>query len=315
MGAFSASGNTLTSLEEDCNDAWTLSHLSAPDGAGTFTTLDAHGRGTGIITLGDNNFNIAFYVVSSSQLLVVSADPNPSLSGEWDQQSTPAGVSGFTQASLKGPMVFYLNGLSLVGTASTVSMETASANGSSSLTIKFYEDRAGTVQAPSTFTCAYIVEPNGRVTLSSTTQSCGGTPPVLYLAGPSTGFIVDASPGIDAGSFEPQSGGPFNNASLAGSFFGGMEAVVIQSAQAEVDPVSPNGSGSITGTTDLSSMSAQDAGSSFLAATYKVNSDGTFIDSSSRGGVAGVIISKTKFVLFSPTTLATSLPTLLVMQK
>jgi hypothetical protein len=31
--------------------------------------------------------------------------------------------------------------------------------------------------------------------------------------------------------------------------------------------------------------------------------------------VAGVIISNTKFVLFSPTTLATSLPTLLVMQK
>jgi hypothetical protein len=139
-------------------------------------------------------------------------------------------------------MVFYLNGLSLVGTASTISMETASADGNSSLALKYYEDRAGTVQAPSTYTCAYVVEPNGRVTLSSTTQSCGGTPPVLYLAGLNTGFIVDSSPGIDAGSFEPQSGGPFNNASLTGSFFGGMEAVVMQSAQSEVDPVAPNGS-------------------------------------------------------------------------
>jgi hypothetical protein len=82
-----------------------------------------------------------------------------------------------------------------------------------------------------------------------------------------------------------------------------------------VDPVAPNGSGSIAGTTDISSTSAQDAGSSFLAATYTVNPDGTFNVNSSGGVVAGIIISSTKFVMFSPTTLATSLPTLLVMQQ
>jgi hypothetical protein len=194
-------------------------------------------------------------------------------------------------------------------------METASADGSSSMAITFYEDRAGTMQVSSTYTCTYEVEPNGRVTLSSNSQGCGGTPPVFYLAGLNTGFIVDASPGVDTGTFEPQSGGPFKNSTLSGSFYGGMEAVVMQSAQAEVDPIAPNGSGGITGTTETSSMSAQDAGSSFLAATYTVKSDGTFVDSSSGHAVAGVIISSTKFVMFSPTSLATSLPTLLVMQK
>jgi hypothetical protein len=315
VGAFSAGGNTLTSLEEDCNDAWTLSTLSAPDVAGTVTTLDTNGRGTGIVSLGDSNSNIAFYVVSPAQLLVVGADPNPAMSGEWDQQTMPAGGAGFTQASLEGSMVFYLSGLSLVGTASTVSMETASADGSSSIAITFYEDRAGTMQVSSTYTCTYEVEPNGRVTLSSATQTCGGTPPVFYLSGPNAGFIVDASPGVDTGYIEPQTGGPYTNATLTGNFFGGLEAVVMQSAQAEVDPVAPNGSGSITGKTDLSSMSAQDEGSSFLAATYTVNSDGTFVDNATGGEVAGVIISSTKFVMFSPTTLATSLPTLLVMEK
>ena len=162
------------------------------------------------------------------------------------------GGAGFTQASLNGNMVFYLNGLSLVGTASAVSMETATADGSSSLAITFYEDRAGTMQISSTYACTYAVEPNGRVTLSSNTQSCGGTPPVFYLTGLNTGFIVDASPGVDTGSFEPQSAGPFNNASLAGSFFGGMEEVAIQSAQAEVDSVAVDGSGNISGDTDIS---------------------------------------------------------------
>jgi len=315
VGALSTSGNTFNGLEQDCNDAWTVSNTTAPGDAGTYTPLDANGRGTGIIALGDTNSNITFYAVSSSQLLALNADPSSFASGEWDQQSVPAGGSGFTQASLEGNLVFYLNGLTVVGTASAVSMETASADGSSSMAITFYEDRAGTVQISDTYTCTYTVEPNGRVTLSSGTQSCGGIPPLFYLTGLNTGFIVDASPGVDTGSFEPQSAGPFTNASLSRSFFGGMAEVVNQSAQAEVDPIAPNGNGSITGITDISSMSVQDAGSSFLAATYTVNSDGTFSVSSSDGVVAGIIISSTKFVMFSPSTAATPYPTLLVMQK
>ncbi len=315
VGVLSASGNTFTGLEQDCNDASTVANLEAPAVAGTYTALDANGRGTGIIALGEANSNITFYAVSGSQLLVVNADPGPFASGEWDQQSVPAGGSGFSQAALDGSLVFYLNGLSLAGTASTVSMETASADGSSSMAITFYEDRAGTMQISSTYACTYAVEPSGRVTLSSSTQSCGTNTPVFYLTGLNTGFMVDAAPGVDAGSLEPQSAGPFDNASLSGNFFGGMAEVVIQSAQAEAEAVAPNGSGSITGTTDISSTSAQDAGLSFLAATYAVNSDGTFSVSSSDGAAAGIIISNTKFVMFSPSTSATSYPTLLVMQK
>jgi hypothetical protein len=315
VGALSASGNTFNGLEQDCNDAWTITTTGAPAVAGTYSNLDAHGRGTGIIALGETNSNITFYAVSSSQLLVVSADPGPALSGEWDQQTVPAGASAFTQASLNGNLVFSLSGASLVGTATTVSLETATADGSSSIAITFYEDRAGTMQISSTYTCSYTVEPNGRVTFSSDTQSCGGTPPVFYLTGLNTGFIVDASPGVDNGSFEPQSAGPFNNASLSGNFSGGMAEVVMQSAQAEVDPIAPDGNGNITGVTDISSTSAQDAGSPFLAAAYNVNSDGTFSVSSSDGAVAGIIISRSRFVMFSPSTLVTQYPTLLVMQK
>lgn len=183
------------------------------------------------------------------------------------------------------------------------------------MAVTYYEDRAGAMQISSTLTCTYAVEATGRVTLSSDTQSCGGTPPVFYLTGLNTGFIVDAAPGVDTGTFEPQSAGPFSNASLSGNFFGGMAEVVIQSAQAEVDPIAPDGNGNITGITDISSTSGQDGGSPFFAATYNVNSDGTFSVSSSGGAVAGIIISSTKFVMFSPSTLATPYPTLLEVQK
>jgi hypothetical protein len=143
VGLLSASGNTLSGMEQDCNDAWNIVSTAIPTVAGTYSTLDANGRGTGIITLGEANSNIVFYAVSSSQLLVVNSDSGPFASGEWDQQSVPAGGAGFTQASLKGNMVFHLNGLSLAGSASTVSFETASADGDSLLAIRFYADRAG----------------------------------------------------------------------------------------------------------------------------------------------------------------------------
>lgn len=89
----------------------------------------------------------------------------------------------------------------------------------------------------------------------------------------------------------------------------------MQTELAEVDPVTPNGSAGMTGTADMTSMSAQDAGSCFLAATYTVNSDGTFSVSNSDSAVAGIIISSSKFVMFSPATFLTPDPTLLVMQK
>lgn len=313
-GVIGATGNTFYAMEQDCNDGATVTNTAAPDAAGTFTTLDANGRGTGIIAVGQSNATATFYAVSSSQLLEVNADADPFAGGEWDQQSVPSGGAGFTQAAMNGNMVFYLSGLSLDGTASDTSMETATADGASSLSMLFYEDRAGTMQVSTTLTCTYAVQPNGRVTLSSTTDGCGGTPPVFYLTSLNTGFIVDASPGVDTGTLEPQSAGPFNNAALSGSFFGGTVEVALQSVPAEVDAVALNGTGTINGTGDLSSPSTQNAGASFPANTYAVNSDGTFSVSSSNGAVAGVMISNTKFVMFSPTTSATSYPTLVVMQ-
>jgi hypothetical protein len=315
VGAISAMNGVFTGLEQDCNDATSISSTAAPALAGTYTSADANGRATGIVSLGQSNSNIVFYIVASSQLLAVNADPGPFLSGEWDQQDVPEGGAGFTQASLKGNLVMYLGGLSLSGTATASSFETANADGNSSLAIAFYEDRAGTMQVPGTFACTYAVEPNGRITLSSPTQSCGDSPPLLYLTGLNSGFIIDAAPGVDAGSFEPQSAGPFANASLSGNFAGGMPEVAIQGAQTEVDAVSLDESGKFSGVTDLSSSSAQDTGAPFPAPAYSVNADGTFAAGSSNGAVAGVVISGTKFVMFSPSTVATPYPSILIMQR
>lgn len=315
VGAISVSGHTLNAFEQDCNDAWTISTIGAPDIAGTYTSPDANGRGAAILAMPASNANFVFYMVSGAQLMVLTADPYPFQSGEWDAQNMPQGGAGFTAASLKGNMVFSLSGLSLDGTASAISTELANADGVGSMAITFYQDRAGNLEISSTLACSYAVEPNGRVTLSSNAQSCGGAPPVFYLQDVDTGFIVDASPGVDTGSIEPQSAGPFTNASLSGNFFAGVAEVVSQNGQPELDAISPNGSGSVSGLTDMSFVTAQDAGMALPAATYTVNSDGTLNLSSSDGAIAGIIISSSKFLVFSPSTWASSYPALLVVQK
>ncbi len=315
VGVVTVGGGALNDLEEDCNDAWNILSTAVPDVAGSLTPLDANGRATAIITTPQGNSNVVLYAVSSSELFAVNADSAPFASGIWIQQSAPAGGLGFTQASLNGNMVFYLNGLSLGGEASSVSIETASADGTSTLTINFYEDRAGVMQSSTPLTCTYAVEPSGRVYLSSDTGSCGGNIPVLYLSGVNAGFIMAASPGVDTGSIAPQMAGPFTGNSLAGNFIGGTAEIVSDGADAELEPVAPNGGGSIAGTTEISSVTSQDAATTFPASAYSVNSDGTFSIGSESSQVAGVIVSPVRFVMFSPSTLATSFPTLLRMQK
>ncbi len=315
LGVVSAAGNTFSAMEQDCNDAWNIVSAAIPTVAGTYTAFDSSGRGTGILTENVGASNFLFYRVSSSRLLAVNSDSGPFASGEWVQQAVPAGGMGFTQASLDGNIVFYLSGLSMQGTASAVSFETANADGNSALSINFFEDRSGAMQISSPLSCTYAVEPGGRVILSSDTQACGSNIPALYLTGVNAGFIMDAAPGVDSGTIEPQAAGPFSNASLDGNFFAGTEETVIQRTLLEVDPVTIGGNGNMSGSADLSSMTAQDEGASFPAATCTVNPDGTFSLSSAGGAVSGVIISSTRFVMFSAATLATPIPTLLVMQK
>ncbi len=315
VGLLTIESNTFSAMEEDCNDASNIVSTAIPDVAGTVSALDANGRGTGIAPLGTANANVVFYAVSSSELLMVTADPAPFASGEWVQQSPPAGGTGFAQNSLKGNMVFYLNGLSLGGTASAVSVETGVADGTSALSLTFYEDRAGTMQSSATLTCAYSVEPSGRVYLDSSSDGCGGNAPVLYLSAVNTGFLMSAAPGVDTGAFEPQTAGPFTATSLQGNFTGGTIEIVNQNAQAELEPVAPNGGGSIAGITEISSTRVQADASAFPASAYFVNANGTISLGTPGSAVDGIIISPTKFVLFSPSTVATSLPTLLVMQQ
>jgi hypothetical protein len=324
IGVIVANRAVFSSLEQYCNDAGAVASPPAFTPAGTYSTFDGNGRGTGVASVETttpggtttSTTHLTLYMVSGSELLFVNSDPNPTVSGDMQQQSVPAGGGGFTQGSLQGNMVFYLTGASGAGSGAAVSVATATADVNSSLTLKSYEDRLGVWQSPLplNLACTYRVATNGRVELTGNSCGTNGTnPPVFYLTAPNTGLLIDAAPGVDVGSFEPQAAGSFSNSSLSGTFFAGLAEVVSQSIETDsVGLINLDGAGHVAGISDYMSTSLQTPG--FTSAdTYTVNPDGTFTAASSGTPIVGIVINSNKFVRIDDVT--STDPILLVMEK
>ena len=295
VGILGMNAGIIGNLQEDCNDASIITNPSG--GTGTYTTFDPYGRGTATLQVGVTTSNSIFYLVSSSQFLMVNTDPVVAISGEADLQSVPPG--GFNSGSLSGNLVFYLSGVSGAGSGADVSVNLANVVGGNSVNITSYEDHVGAwvgVGTPPTvsLTCNYTVGSNGLVTLTGT--NCGAHPPVLYLTAPNTGIMVDSAVGVDTGFLDPQAPGTFSNASVSGTFTAGLPEVVSQNiGSVSVGLITLDGAGHMGGVSDYTSMTSQ-ASNQTITDTYSVKADGTFSVGSSGSSVVGIIIDGTRFV-------------------
>jgi hypothetical protein len=301
-------------LQQDCNDNGTVTNTTTTSTGqngtlNTYTTADANGRGTAIVSLAGNVSDLTFYWVSATQLFIVNSDPGPFFSGDWKQEEVPIGSSGFNQNSFNGKSAFYASGLGSAG--GDVSIATQAADGVSSVSTRLYRDIAGAWQTPnpSTTTCSYSVVLIGRVTFGG--GSCGADPPIPYLNSLNTAYVVGTDPTVELGSFEPITAG-LTNAALAGTYFAGTSEVVSQSVQANVAIVTLSSGGVVTSTTDAASILSQTAGTA-SSDTYTLNADGTLSTGSSGGTIVGIAISGSKFVLVNSPTL--TFPTLQVGQR
>jgi cytosine/adenosine deaminase-related metal-dependent hydrolase len=76
-------------------------------------------------------------------------------------------------------------------------------------------NNAGVITSASTVTGTYGVDPDGVGRGSIGVP--GSSLRAFYLAGPGKAFVISLG-SYEAGSFEPQTGGPFSNASLSGNY-------------------------------------------------------------------------------------------------
>ena len=81
------------------------------------------------------------------------------------------------------------------------------------------------------------------------------------------------TPSVTAGTFVPQSGSPFSNTSISGSYQGGTIVAVLPSVTVEADSANPDGAGNFPLFYDTSGPGGPQQGLT-LNATYSVDATG-----------------------------------------
>ena len=260
---------------------------------GSFSTVDTQtGRGTATFTSNGRLTHYAFYVISSTQLIMVSTDPitgpaNLTVWSIWQQKTNT-----FSASYLNGVGVIEVSGTDVVGgspvSEAVAGLLTTDGNGNGSVTLD--ENDGGTV-TQSHASGTYTVAGNGRVTLSS---SFGNNPPVFYLADYNQAFVVGTDSVVTSGILDAQTGAPFTNVSILGTYLGGTVAAPLSSDTNAVSWAFADGNGNINLSESTSGPSGP--GSSQFADTYQVDGTGRAVLT---GGLSGVIytVSPQKFVV------------------
>jgi hypothetical protein len=243
--------------------------------SGTYS-VTSNGRGTMTITTAQSSTNYSFYVVNSSQLLVMEIDQvagqtRPVVSGTALQQAMSLSLVGMSVFETTAEPT--VNG-NFVAQAQLGLLTTTGNNGSGTLTLSSDLNTGGTASTAasqcSPNACTYSLAANGRATL--TNSGFQTSDPVLYLVNSNEAFIVGTDAAVTFGYMKPQAG-PFTSTSLSGTYAGGTVAPVLLSGINRLDVVTANPSASppLTFTTDVSSTggSSQDQSSN---ATYSLPS-------------------------------------------
>ncbi len=267
---------------------------------GTLSSVDpTSGRAT--ITLQNNasTSHEVVYVVSASELVIEQIDPvpdgNPVQVGPVLQQS-----GTFSNGSLNGPVVAYYQSVvsSSYNDDAGAAIISFDGNGNASV-LAADDDNAGTITSAQPSWGTYSVSPYGAVAFSG-----GGDTPAGFLVSQNKGFMV--STGLDPVFywFEPQSGGPFSNLSLAGSYAGGSLAPLdYTNAKNEVLVGSADGQGTLTLSNDSSSASGlgQSTDNS-VSYTIAANGRGTAQGQGEQTPSVVYMISPTKWIVLQPKT-------------
>lgn len=231
-GRFTASNGSLTSGEVDVfglglaeNGSGTVTAAPSAPFTGVYE-IASNGHGTATLTFAgeDPGFSqFSFYVVSAKELLFIETD----ISCPAGQIcTTKAGISGtvlqqsggpYSASSFRGASIFNLTSAD-VGEASggSVSIGQAIFDGNDNVVETREENSDGKISSGLTTSGTYTLDPNGLgrgvITLPGDLQ-----PKPFYMVSAGKAFIVDLA-SSEAGMFEPQTTGPFSNASISGNY-------------------------------------------------------------------------------------------------
>jgi hypothetical protein len=170
-------------------------------------------------------------------------------------------------------------------------MFTSSGSGSASYS---FDGNDGGKLSTETGTPTYSVAVDGRVALTG----LGINPPVFYMISPNRGFVLGTDNAVAFGQIYPQTGSNFTNASISGTYTGGSDYPEDGNSGAEVDSLTADGAGSLTGSTQ--NDSARGPQENPLTSTYSVTGNGRTVVSQGSTEVGIMYIVSPTSVLFIP---------------
>ncbi|HEX6771991.1 MAG TPA: Ig domain-containing protein [Acidobacteriaceae bacterium] len=292
-GSFQADGlGNITSGSVDMNDNGTLSNY--PTVTGSYT-IDSIGGGVITLKLGATTFTYNYFQVTPTELLATSGDISsptiPLVSGTALQQSgTP-----FSNATFTAVNVLETTGSALQGPAALipdVSLGLLLSDGNGNVAALYDEFKSSLLAQ--TYVATYAVDPTtGRTPITSGSS----LKTILYLVSNTRAFVLGADTSTSSGITEAQTGLPFTNTSLKGSYLGGTlpwpELNVVSLA-------APDGAGNIKFTSNTSGSKGLKTNVT-TSGTYSVDISGRAPVTVSGDATPRIlyVVSPTKAVLLS----------------
>jgi len=307
-GVCTANAGSFSNCDLDSDDAGVV--VSNMTGISGSYSVSASGRGTISTAVGQN---FALYVVSASQFIAMATDPldasHPTQSGQYELQSS----GSFNNTALNAPAVMALASFDNAGQVVSASVGLLTPDGAGNATQVLDINHGGVYTAMQSSALTYVVSSNGRVAISGFSQ-----PPVFYLSGPNRGFIVGTDTASTLGTFEPQTGGPFNNTSLSGTYSYGTDGTAAASRLIAVGSAIFDGMQNVSGTEDdstpgglLANNPTSNAQYSFLSTSVPPGR-GTLDISNNVNPSVAYIVSPTKLIYINP---PATRPRLVIVEK
>jgi hypothetical protein len=262
--------------------------------SGTMSAVDPQtGRDEVAIQSSNGLSHEAVYVVSTSELVMEQIDSVPATHTSLQAGSILKQTGTFNNGSLNGLSVLYYQDIhSGDGLDQSGAMIFSFDGNGNDNNIAGDEDLAGTITQHLNPPGTYVVAANGAVDF-------GAGNPAGFLVGHNLGFFVGTGSNSIFGTIEPQTGGPFSNQSMQGTYAGGSLAPLdYTNGRNAVVVVSADGLGTITINEDTSKSDglSQDLGG---IANYNIASNGR---GTIPGGAVVYVISPTKWLVLQPKT-------------
>jgi hypothetical protein len=262
LGRFTASDGSLSAGHIDLIGFGSGGLQPDQPFTGTYS-VEGSGRGEATLNISGqpSALGLILYVVSSGESLWMDASGNGA-TGMVLQQS----VGPFNANSLNGTSVFGAAGFTVAGNDVTVGE--VQFDGTGNLNGTNDENYFGLAFSNEPISGTYTVDSNG-LGRGAINEARGPGLSTFYLVSPGRGFIISGNDSLEFGTFEPQTGGPFSNASLSDNYALGTVPFLSSPGTSFV-----SGLLSADGAGDLSGTLTTKAGTQTFAGTFSVAANG-----------------------------------------